>query len=98
MHNEYQLSLKDVNYNDKIKDVTEKFTIELEQDRSKYNVLKNEKTDLEHNYQQRILSLTEKFRIEKVHSSFSCDIFDISVILVPPLIYFVHILGIYKHD
>jgi hypothetical protein len=31
LHNEYQLRLKDMNYNEKIKEVTEKFTQELEQ-------------------------------------------------------------------
>ena len=36
LHNDYQLRLKDMNYNEKIKEVTEKFTEELNQDRKKH--------------------------------------------------------------
>jgi len=43
LQNEYQLRLKDMNYNEKIKEVTEKFTQELEQDKNKFELLREEK-------------------------------------------------------
>ena len=46
LHNEYQLRLRDMDYNEKIKEVTEKFTQELEQDKNKYELLREEKNDM----------------------------------------------------
>ena len=47
IHSEYQLRLKDMDANEKIKEVTEKFTQELEQDKNKYELLREEKNDME---------------------------------------------------
>jgi hypothetical protein len=41
--NEYQLRLRDMNYGEKIKEVTEKYTQEMETLKTKYQVLKTEK-------------------------------------------------------
>jgi len=49
LHNDYQLRLKDMNYNAKIKDVTEKFKVELDQDKKKYGELEQDKRDMERN-------------------------------------------------
>uniref|UniRef100_A0A7S2RY67 WD repeat-containing protein 65 n=1 Tax=Mucochytrium quahogii TaxID=96639 RepID=A0A7S2RY67_9STRA len=54
LHNEYQLRLKDMNYNEKIKDVTKKFTEELDQDRSKYDKLRKEKLCMEDMFKDRL--------------------------------------------
>lgn len=43
MENEYQLRLKDMNYNEKIKELTEKFIQEMENLKTKNQVLKTEK-------------------------------------------------------
>lgn len=45
LHNEYQLRLKDMSYGEKIKEVTEKYSLELEQEKTKYELLKEEKKD-----------------------------------------------------
>jgi hypothetical protein len=39
LHNEYQLRLKDMNYSEKLKEITEKFTQDLEQSKTRYEVL-----------------------------------------------------------
>lgn len=43
MENEYQLRLKDMNYNEKIKELTEKFIQEMESLKTKNQVRRNEK-------------------------------------------------------
>ena len=43
MENEYQLRLKDMNYNEKIKELTEKFIQEMESLKTKNQVLKTDK-------------------------------------------------------
>merc|ERR1719164_310811 len=54
LHNEYQLRLKDMNYKEKIKEVTDKFTQQLEQDKNRYELLREEKNDLEMEYEEKI--------------------------------------------
>jgi cilia- and flagella-associated protein 57 len=39
LHNEYQLRLKDMNYSEKLKEISEKFTQDLEQSKTRYEVL-----------------------------------------------------------
>ena len=43
MENEYQLRLKDMNYNEKIKELTEKFIQEMESLKTKNQMLKTDK-------------------------------------------------------
>lgn len=43
MENEYQLRLKDMNYNEKIKELTEKFIQEMESLKTKNQMLKSDK-------------------------------------------------------
>jgi cilia- and flagella-associated protein 57 len=57
LHNEYQLRLKDMNYAEKIKEVTEKFTQELDADKRKYNLLMEEKDDMKLEYDYKIKTL-----------------------------------------
>jgi WD40 repeat protein len=60
LHNEYQLRIKDMNYAEKIKEVTEKFTQELDADKRKYNLLMEEKDDMKLEYEYKIKSLKER--------------------------------------
>lgn len=59
-HNEYQLKLKDMNYSEKIKEVTDKFAQELEQAKAKLEILKEERADSEFEYIQRHKQKEEK--------------------------------------
>ena len=60
LHNEYQLRLKDMNYNEKIKEVTEKYTQELEHNKNQYELLREEKNDLEMEYGEQIKQTRDK--------------------------------------
>ncbi|XP_019854181.1 PREDICTED: cilia- and flagella-associated protein 57 [Amphimedon queenslandica] len=54
MENEYQLRLKDMNYNEKIKDLTDKFIQEIEALKAKNENLKTDKERLESRYEEEI--------------------------------------------
>nr|XP_023959645.1 cilia- and flagella-associated protein 57 isoform X2 [Chrysemys picta bellii] len=60
MENEYQLRLKDMNYNEKMKELTEKFIQEMESLKTKNQVLKAEKEKQELQYQEQLSELMEK--------------------------------------
>jgi len=64
LHNEYQMRLKDMNYSEKIKEVTEKFTQDLEQDKNKFELLREEKNDMEMEYEERLKQMDEKHQHE----------------------------------
>jgi WD40 repeat protein len=59
MENEYQLRLKDMNYNEKIKDLTDKFIQEIESLKAKNENLKTEKERQEARYEEEIHQQTE---------------------------------------
>ncbi|XP_041912329.1 cilia- and flagella-associated protein 57-like isoform X1 [Alosa sapidissima] len=52
MENDYQLRLKDMNYNDKMKDLTETFNHQMESLNTKIQILKTEKGQLEAKHQE----------------------------------------------
>uniref|UniRef100_K7FI18 Cilia and flagella associated protein 57 n=2 Tax=Pelodiscus sinensis TaxID=13735 RepID=K7FI18_PELSI len=60
MENEYQLRLKDMNYNEKMKELTEKFIQEMESLKTKNQVLKAEKEKQELQYQEQLSEQMEK--------------------------------------
>uniref|UniRef100_A0A7M4FJ19 Cilia and flagella associated protein 57 n=1 Tax=Crocodylus porosus TaxID=8502 RepID=A0A7M4FJ19_CROPO len=60
MENMYQLRLKDMSYNEKIKELTEKFIEEMESLKIKNQVLKAEKEKLELQHQEQFSELMEK--------------------------------------
>ncbi|XP_006813560.1 cilia- and flagella-associated protein 57-like [Saccoglossus kowalevskii] len=60
MENEYQLRLKDMNYNEKIKELTEKFIQEMESLKTKNQVLKTDKDKEEAKHEEEIAELMEK--------------------------------------
>ncbi|GBG61790.1 hypothetical protein CBR_g23749 [Chara braunii] len=61
MQNEYQLRLKDLNLNERIKDITDKFTHELDQAKSRYETLLQTKTEQEMEYEEKIKQEREKY-------------------------------------
>ena len=60
LHNEYQLKLKEMNYAEKIKEVTDKFVQELEQAKTKLELLREERTDLELEFLEKLKQMSEK--------------------------------------
>ncbi|KAL4176100.1 hypothetical protein KRP22_001055 [Phytophthora ramorum] len=64
LHNEYQLRLKDLNYKEKIKEVSDKFTAELTQDRQRCGDLQNDKTEMENEYQKKMREMASSHRSE----------------------------------
>lgn len=58
--NEYQLRLKDMSYNDKIKELTEKFIQEMEALKTKNQVLKTEKDKEEMKHEEEMQEIMEK--------------------------------------
>ncbi|XP_029504163.1 cilia- and flagella-associated protein 57 [Oncorhynchus nerka] len=65
MENEYQLRLKDMNYNEKIKDLSEKFVQEIESLKTKNQVLKTEKEKQEMSHLEVTREVVEKHSREQ---------------------------------
>ncbi|EQC33951.1 hypothetical protein SDRG_08631 [Saprolegnia diclina VS20] len=57
LHNEYQLRLKDMNYKEKIQEVSDKFTSELTQDRQRCGDLQEDKREMELEYETKFHEL-----------------------------------------
>jgi len=72
LHNEYQLRLKDMSHNEKIKEATEKFTQELEQDKNRYELLREEKNDMEMEYTEKLKKVHElhALKLTKIESRY----------------------------
>ncbi|KAL7692512.1 putative quinoprotein alcohol dehydrogenase-like superfamily [Plasmopara halstedii] len=64
LHNEYQLRLKDLNYKEKIKEVSDKFTAELTQDRQRCTDMEIEKTEMENEYEKKMREMVVSYRDE----------------------------------
>uniref|UniRef100_H2ZKC8 Cilia- and flagella-associated protein 57 n=1 Tax=Ciona savignyi TaxID=51511 RepID=H2ZKC8_CIOSA len=60
MENEYQLRLKDMNYNEKIKELTEKFIQEMEALKTKNQVLKTEKEKEVAKHEEELAEVVDK--------------------------------------
>ena len=60
MENEYQLRLKDMNYNEKIKELTEKFIQEMESLKTKNQVLRTDKDKEAARHEEDVGELLEK--------------------------------------
>ena len=54
MQTEYQLRLKDLHLQERVKEMTEKFTSELETDRQKFELLLQEKNEQEMEYEEKL--------------------------------------------
>merc|ERR1719376_1675780 len=46
LHNEFEIRMKEMNYQEKLKEVNDKFQLELDQDKQKYQTLKDERDGL----------------------------------------------------
>lgn len=73
LHNEYQLRLKDMNYKEKFKEISEKFTAELQQDRARFFELRDEKRDMELEYEDKLSDLEQRRQkeIEDLETSYA---------------------------
>lgn len=63
MQNEYQLRLKDLTMNEKIKELTEKFTAELDVDKTKFELLLQEKNEQEMEYEEKLRQAEERHQV-----------------------------------
>eukprot|EP00638_Chattonella_subsalsa_P013775 CAMPEP_0117801652 /NCGR_PEP_ID=MMETSP0948-20121206/15215_1 /TAXON_ID=44440 /ORGANISM="Chattonella subsalsa, Strain CCMP2191" /LENGTH=1212 /DNA_ID=CAMNT_0005634207 /DNA_START=27 /DNA_END=3665 /DNA_ORIENTATION=- len=63
-HSEYQLRLKEMNHNEKIKELTEKFTQDLDQSKNKYELLREEKNDMEMEMEDRLKQMDDNHQHE----------------------------------
>lgn len=64
MQNEYQLRLKDLAMNEKVKELTEKFTAELDVDKNKFDTLLQEKNEQELDYEEKMKQYEEKHQAQ----------------------------------
>ncbi|TYZ58912.1 hypothetical protein PybrP1_009516 [[Pythium] brassicae (nom. inval.)] len=72
LHNEYQLRLKDMTYNESLKDLTEKFTHEIELEKNKFELLREDKNDLEMAFEDKLKALEERHlqRLQEAEAAF----------------------------
>lgn len=70
MQNEYQLRLKDLAMNEKVKELTEKFTAELDVDKTKFDSLLQEKNEQELEFEEKGKQVEEKHQVH--FTSCSC--------------------------
>ena len=62
LQNEYQLRLKEMNHQEKLKELTEKFTMEVDCEKARYDMLLQEKNDLEIEFEEKIRTLEDRNR------------------------------------
>eukprot|EP00484_Ammonia_sp_Unknown_P020709 CAMPEP_0197023492 /NCGR_PEP_ID=MMETSP1384-20130603/4170_1 /TAXON_ID=29189 /ORGANISM="Ammonia sp." /LENGTH=1252 /DNA_ID=CAMNT_0042451707 /DNA_START=35 /DNA_END=3793 /DNA_ORIENTATION=+ len=60
LHNEHEIRMKEVNYQQKLREVNERFEEELDQDRNKFNALRTERDNMQNKYEDTLSSLTLK--------------------------------------
>lgn len=60
LQNEYQMRLKDLNMNERIKELTKKYTSEAEEARARHVLLAQEKTETEAEYEEKLRALEER--------------------------------------
>ena len=64
MQNEYQLRLKDLAMNEKVKELTERFMAELDVDKNKFDTLLQEKNEQELEYEEKMKQYEEKHQAQ----------------------------------
>jgi len=72
LHNEFEIRMKEMNYQEKLKEVNDKFQLELDQDKNKYNALRSERDEMQNKYEDTLKSLAQKheenlFEVENYH-------------------------------
>ncbi|GLC59167.1 hypothetical protein PLESTB_001455600 [Pleodorina starrii] len=60
MQTEYQLRLKDLHLQERVKELTDKFTAEAEADRQKFEALLSEKNEMEMEYEEKLKAAEER--------------------------------------
>ncbi|GAQ89010.1 hypothetical protein KFL_004790040 [Klebsormidium nitens] len=60
LQNEYQLRLKDLNLNERLKELTKKYTSEAEEARARHVLLAQEKTEMEAEYEEKLRAFEER--------------------------------------
>lgn len=65
LHNEYQMRLKDMTYNEKLKEVTDEFSGQVDHERNQFEILREEKNDMQMEFEEQIKSMDENHQ-EKV--------------------------------
>lgn len=78
LHNEYQLKLKEMGYSEKTKEHTDKFVQELEQARTRLELLKEECLDLDIEHEEKVKSTNDRHQnlIQKMEMEFQTEIMD----------------------
>lgn len=79
LHSDYQLKLKDMVFSDKMKETNEKLVQELEQRRTAYDLLKEEKMELETEYQEKIKQAEEEhqYKMQEIESTYQAQIMEL---------------------
>ena len=72
LHNEFEIRMKEMNYQEKLREVNDKFEQELDQDKNKYNALRSERDEMQNKYEDTLKSLSQKheenlFQVENYH-------------------------------
>ena len=75
LHNEYQMRLKEMNYQEQKRGLHEKYNNELKADRQKYSMLQDEKDALELKYRTKIeeLRTQQAKEVKLLHSILNID-------------------------
>ena len=78
VHNEYQQKLKEMNYSENIKEVTDKFLQELEQSRTTFELLKEERVDCELEHMEKLKQMAEQHQhdLQEVETDFQAQIME----------------------
>ncbi|ETV69937.1 hypothetical protein H257_14532 [Aphanomyces astaci] len=76
LHNEYQLRLKDMNYKEKIQEVSDKFTSELTQDKQRCTDLQEDKREMEAEYDAKLseLEATHTHELDGIRDTYEAKI------------------------
>ena len=72
LHNEFEIRMKEMNYQEKLREVNDKFEQELDGDKNKYNALRSERDEMQNKYEDTLKSLSQKheenlFQVENYH-------------------------------
>ncbi len=78
LHNEYQLKLKEMNYSEKLKESTDKYMQELEQAKTKLELLKEECADLGMEHEEVLRNVMERhqYNVQEMETAFQAEIMD----------------------
>jgi len=78
LHNEYQLKLKEMNYSEKLKESTDKYMQELEQAKTKLELLKEECADLALEHEEILRNMVDRhqYNVQEMETAFQSEIMD----------------------